>query len=215
MTARKKARPKADGIPVYCSHTAIVATESLVPNPRNPYEHPDEQVALLAKIVAGQGWRNPIVVSARSGFIVKGHCRLMAAQLLDKDSVPVDVQEYASEAAEHADLIADNRLAELAEVNRAELKDLIETVDTGEIDLDFTGHVKSEIEALMTAAGDLNPDDYQIDPDEAGGTGKAPNVLSLEVPLEHVDTVARWLANGEKVTAEGMGRGVMKRCGLE
>ena len=98
--------PKADGIAVHCSHTALVDTESVVPNPGNPNHHPQPQVELLAKIIAGQGWRNPIVISARSGFVVKGHCRLLAAQHLKVKTVPVDIQQYATEASEHADLIA-------------------------------------------------------------------------------------------------------------
>ena len=41
--------------------------------------------------------------SNRSGFIVKGHCSLAAARLLGVESVPVDYQDYETEAAEWAD----------------------------------------------------------------------------------------------------------------
>ena len=56
----------------------------LVPHPRNPNKHGDNQIALLAKIIGNQGWRNPIVVSERSGFIVAGHGRLGAARVLER-----------------------------------------------------------------------------------------------------------------------------------
>lgn len=207
--------PRADGIPVFCSHTTIVDIESVVANPRNPNHHPGPQVDLLSKIIAGQGWRNPIVVSARSGFVVKGHCRLLAAKHLKKKKVPVDVQNYTSEASEHADLIADNRVAELAEMDRGELKDLIETIDTGEVDLDFTGYIEDEIEALMTAAADVDSGMFdETKKEDAAKSGKAPNQITIDVPLEHVDTVCLWLANGENVTPEGMGKGVLRRCEL-
>ena len=70
----------ADGVAVYCAHDKIVDTDSLVGNPRNPNKHPKEQITALAKIIKCQGWRHPIVVSNRSGFVVKGHGRLLAAK---------------------------------------------------------------------------------------------------------------------------------------
>lgn len=124
---------------VFCSHTEMRATESLVEHPRNYNTHPKEQINLLAKIIRHQGWRNPITVSARSGFVVKGHGRLAAARLLECESVPVDVQEYKDEASEYADMIADNRIAELAEADQDALKGLL-TDDVFEgFDLDLTG----------------------------------------------------------------------------
>ena len=81
----------------------MVDIEAMVENPRNPNKHSDKQISLLAKIIKSQGWRNPIVVSNRSGFIVKGHCRLAAARLLEVESVPVDYQDYDTEAAEWVD----------------------------------------------------------------------------------------------------------------
>lgn len=67
---------------IYCAHTDVVATDSLIENPRNPNRHPEDQIIALAKIIRHQGWRNPIVVSRRSGFVVKGHGRLLAARML-------------------------------------------------------------------------------------------------------------------------------------
>ena len=62
-------------IQVYCAHSRMVDIEAMVENPRTPNKQSDKQISLLAKIIKSQGWRNPIVVSNRSGFIVKGHCR--------------------------------------------------------------------------------------------------------------------------------------------
>lgn len=143
----------ARGTPVYCAYDELVDVEALVPNPRNPNRHPDEQVELLAKIIAHQGWRVPITVSRRSGFIVRGHARLLAARKLGETNVPVDYQDYETEAAEWADLIADNRIAELADVDETLLKDLIQEIDTGELDLELTGYREEELERLLTAVG--------------------------------------------------------------
>lgn len=141
---------EADGIPVYCAFDELVDPVSLVPNPRNPNKHPDEQVRLLAKIIKAQGWRAPITVSNRSGFVVRGHARLAAALALGVDLVPVDRQNYATEAEEWADLVADNRIAELAEKDNAVLKDVLQELDTGVIDMELTGYTEPAIERLMT-----------------------------------------------------------------
>lgn len=136
---------------VNCAHDEMVPIHKLVRNPRNPNTHSDEQIRLLAKIIDYQGWRNPIVVSTRSGFIVKGHARLTAAEVLELEEVPVDYQDYDSEAQEWADMLADNRIAELAEIDRTVLKDLIEELDTGAVDIELTGYNDQAIEDLMTA----------------------------------------------------------------
>ena len=61
------------GVKVHCTFEKAVDVVDLVEHPRNPNKHSDKQIALLAKIIRNQGWRNPIVVSADSGFIVAGH----------------------------------------------------------------------------------------------------------------------------------------------
>jgi len=126
------------GIEVHCAFDKEVDLVDLVPHPRNPNKHDDRQIGLLAKIIRNQGWRNPIVVSDRSGFIVSGHGRKEAAHLLGVEKVPVDRQSFTNEAEEYAHLIADNRIAELAEPSKDELAELIKELE-GKIDLDLTG----------------------------------------------------------------------------
>lgn len=135
MDYKTEAQPKATagGIPVFCAHDAIVAIEKLIPNPKNPNTHPDAQIQALGRIIRQTGWRAPITVSKRSGFIVKGHGRLAAAKLEGLTEVPVDYQNYTNEAEEYADLVADNRIAELAEIDNKLLADIFADIDTGEI----------------------------------------------------------------------------------
>ena len=139
-------------IPIRCAHDEVIPLGDLKPNPRNPNKHPAEQIALLAKIIFSQGWRNPIVVSNRSGLITKGHARLEAARIIGADRAPVDRQDYGSEQEELADMIADNRIAELAEPDRGMLRELMEQLDTGDFDMDLTGFDNLALEELMTAA---------------------------------------------------------------
>lgn len=135
---------------INCAYKKLVKVEELVKHPRNPNTHTPKQIELLAKILKSTGFRSPIVVSERSGFIVKGHGRLESAIKAGFDSVPVDVQSYESEAEEYADMIADNRIAELSEMDSATLKDLLQELDSGAVDMDLTGFDQEALEDLMS-----------------------------------------------------------------
>lgn len=158
------AEPRAmiGDIPVFCVYDEILDIGKAVPNPKNPNSHPKAQIELLAKIIKAQGWRQPITISTRSGLIVKGHGRLEAALKLGADKVPVDFQNYATEAEEIADLTADNRLAELAEMNNTMLADILADFDTGEMPLELTGYTEEDLEGILeaiTGAEDAEPND--------------------------------------------------------
>ena len=140
-----ESRAIASDVDVWCSFDELVDITQMIENPRNPNKHPDKQIALLAKIIKNQGWRMPITVSKRSGFIVKGHGRLAAAKLLQVENVPVDFQDYASEAEEYADLIADNRIAELAEPDTEMIADILSDTMFEDFDMDLTGFDAEEL----------------------------------------------------------------------
>jgi len=144
--------PNISGIPVYCAFDEAVAIKQLKPNPRNPNRHPKAQIDLLAKNIGGLGWRHPITVSTLSGLIVAGHARLEAAKALKVDAVPVDYQDFLCPEDEMACLLSDNRLAELAELHMPDVVDILKEMDTGAVDLDYTGWADEEIERLMTWA---------------------------------------------------------------
>jgi hypothetical protein len=138
-------------IAVHCAHTALVHPDKLRPNPANPNKHSAHQIQLLAAIIQQQGWRAPITVSRRSGLVVRGHGRLEAAQLIGCEGVPVDEQHYESEAAEMADLLADNRIAELAELDDDGLRAVIDRIKESDpdFDLDLTGFTESDLLKLF------------------------------------------------------------------
>src|SRR5258708_38055821 len=82
-------------IKIECAHDKVVALADLKPHPANPNKHPEAQITLLAKIIKAQGWRNPIVVSNRSGLITKGHGRYEAAKLIGAGTAPVGRLMYS------------------------------------------------------------------------------------------------------------------------
>lgn len=145
----------AGNIPVFCAFDKIVPVEELKPNPKNPNRHPKDQVELLSRVIEAQGWRQPVKVSTRSGLIVSGHGRYEAALLLGCP-VPVDFQSYPSEEDELADLLADNRIAEMAEMDNAMLRDLFAELDASDFDIDLSGYTDDVVAALVDVIdGDL------------------------------------------------------------
>jgi len=120
-----------------CAYTELVELHRLIPNPKNANKHPEEQIEHLAKVMDYQGQRAPIVVSLRSGFIVKGHGRLEAMKKLGWPKAAVDFQQYESEAQEYADMIADNEIARYSELNIQMFKAEMENFK--DLDIDFFG----------------------------------------------------------------------------
>lgn len=117
---------------INCAHDELVPISKLKPHPRNRNTHPPDQIDRLAKIMEYQGWRTPIKVSTRSGFITAGHGRLAAAIKNKWTEVPVDYQDYETEEQEYADLTADNAIASWAELDLSGIN-----IDIGDLGPDF------------------------------------------------------------------------------
>lgn len=106
--------------------------DKLKPHPKNRNQHPEDQIERLAELIKHQGWRNPIIVSKRSGFIAAGHGRLSAAKKLGLEKVPVHYQDFESEEQEYAFLTSDNAIASWAELDLSAIN-----VDIQELGPDF------------------------------------------------------------------------------
>lgn len=161
-------------IPIHCAYDDLADITTLVPNPRNPNRHPDKQIDLLAKIIKNQGWRAPITVSTRSGFIVRGHGRLQAALKLGLMEVPVDRQDYSSEAEEWADMIADNRIAELSDLDDEAVSQLLAEIGD-DFDKELTGFNIKDIDKLIAQFENKEVVDDGFDVDRA--------VAEIDMPI--------------------------------
>jgi hypothetical protein len=102
---------------INCSFSELVEIHKLVPNPKNPNKHPQEQIEMLKKQLDFQGQRHPIIVSKRSGFVVAGHGRLEAMKALGVEKVAVNYQDFENEAQEYAFIVADNGTAAWSELD--------------------------------------------------------------------------------------------------
>jgi len=213
-----KAKGLADGIEVWCSFDELTPVEDLKPNPRNPNTHPVRQIELLAKNIRYFGWRHPVTVSKRSGFIVAGHGRLAAARELGVKLVPVDYQDFASESDEMAVLIADNRLAELASLDLNSLEGIIDELKVEGFDTLLTGFDEADLEALLHSGDEESEGDSGEDAeDEDLGKGDVTIALGLyRFKVSQEDYLA-WL-DGVKQDAgfdkESVTKELRRRLGL-
>jgi len=152
-TRSHKKRP-AGGPLIRCMHDALVDPTSNVPNPKNEWhKHPKEQLDLYGMIVMETGFRRAIVISKRSGMIVKGHGLNLTAIARGWPVVPVEYQDYDNEEQELADMLADNKLAQLAGTDESKLRALLSGLD-GKIDLQIAGLTMQEIEDMKVTPPD-------------------------------------------------------------
>ncbi len=159
-------------IEVKCQYKEMVDPTSLVPNPKNPNKHSDKQIELLKKLIEHQGWRHPIIVSNRSGFVCAGHGRLQAALKMGAEQVPVDYQDFENEAQEYQFIVSDNAIAEMAELDKILIQQ--DVLDFGP-DFDFE----------MLGIPDFNREFDKTDLDEAKsmvGDVDKKFVLEVEFP---------------------------------
>lgn len=138
---------------IKCEFKELVDIVKLVPNPKNPNKHSEKQIDLLQRLIKHQGWRHPIIVSNRSGFVCAGHGRLQAAQAMGLKQVPVDYQDFDSEAQEYQFMVSDNTIQELSELDRTMVNQ--DVLDFGpDFDLEMLGIPDFKI--------DLNENDIEI-----------------------------------------------------
>ena len=65
--------------------------------------------------------------------------------------VPVEYQEYSSEAEEYADLTADNRLAELSEMNDDKLAEILAEIESSDLPTELTGYTDEDLDSILDA----------------------------------------------------------------
>lgn len=125
----------------------LVDIDSLVLNPKNNNKHPKEQIERLAKLIQYQGFRNPVVVSKRTGFVLAGHGRIEAAKIAGLKEVPAMFQDFDNEAQEYAYLTSDNAIAAWAELDLSAVN--VEMLDLGpDFDIDLLGIKEFTIEPM-------------------------------------------------------------------
>lgn len=124
----------------------MVGIKKVIPYEGNPRRN-EEVVDKVAASLNEFGWQQPIVVD-KEMVVVAGHTRLQAAKKLKMDKVPIHVADLTETQAK-AYRLADNRIAEDADWDRALLGLEIRQLDDLGFDLDLTGFNNLELSNLL------------------------------------------------------------------
>ena len=132
--------------------------DELKPDPANPLRHSKKQIRQIANSIKAFGFNAPILID-RDGNIIAGHGRWLACRLLGWSEVPTLCLDHLSPAQARAFMIADNRLAEIADWDDRLLAQQLK--ELSEIVLDFniedTGFEIGEIDLRIMALDDEPP----------------------------------------------------------
>jgi DNA modification methylase len=132
----------------------------LTPYARNSRTHSEAQVAQIAASIREFGFTNPVLIDGK-GEIIAGHGRVLAAQSLGLEAVPVLILDHLTEDQRRAYVIADNKLALNAGWDEDLLRQEIEALSAASLDLDLLGFDQDELAALLNP-----PSQSEADPDE-------------------------------------------------
>ncbi len=130
---------------IKATHIEIVKIDSIKLNPENRNKHPKEQVDRLAEILTYQGFRRPVTISNRTGHLVCGEGRYLAAKQLKLTEIPAMFQDYDTPEQEFADAIADNAVDKWSNLDWALLDQDMRALGP-EFDLDLLGLKNFSIE---------------------------------------------------------------------
>jgi ParB-like chromosome segregation protein Spo0J len=134
----------------------MVAIGQVVPYERNPRNN-QAAVDGVAASIEEFGWQQPIVVDSDMVIIV-GHTRLLAAQKLGLEKVPVHIATELTPAQVKAYRLADNKTGEAADWDEELLKLELEDLKLDNFNLELTGFDSVEIQKIVQAVTTLPPD---------------------------------------------------------
>ncbi|MBB9692259.1 ParB N-terminal domain-containing protein, partial [Escherichia coli] len=169
--------------------------QELSPYAHNARTHSTEQVVQLVESIKQFGWTNPVLIDEK-GEIIAGHGRVMAAEMLKMDSVPVIVLSGLTDEQKKAYRLADNRLPMNAgwdeDLLRMELSDLI----NADFDVSLTGFSSTEIDELLTdvlpgTGNEEEPYTTKIDTPVYEPSGDKPDISELYDDTKTQELVSR------------------------
>jgi 16S rRNA G966 N2-methylase RsmD len=153
---------------------------SISVDPRNARRHPVNNLSAIKKSLETYGQRKPIVVNQNTNTIEAGNGLYLAAKELGWTTIACVFVDDQKEMATAYGLM-DNQSAIISEWDLPTLKDLLQELDTGELDMAITGFTSEELEDLMTqfhVPGEGLTDDDAI-PEQVGTVCKKGDLWKL------------------------------------
>ncbi len=150
------------------AHLKIVLRKiaDLIRFPRNARTHSEQQIAQIAASIKEFGWTNPILIGP-DDVVIAGHARLLAAQKLGMEEVPVIVLDGLTLAQRKALVLADNRLALNAGWDEDLLRLELEELQSFDFNLDVIGFEPHELDELLGDPDETRADEAPALPDIA------------------------------------------------
>lgn len=156
------ARLKTSTWPSLARRLELWPLDRLRPYDRNPRTHSDEQIDQIAASIREFGFNNPILVDTEAG-IIAGHGRLLAAQKLGLDEVPVVVLDHLSPNQRRAYLLADNQIAAKAGWDDLLLTEELRALEEEHIDVGMLGFSDEELSDLLGDHSAFDPGGDSLD----------------------------------------------------
>jgi len=128
-----------DTLSIRAKNIELVETAKVVPNKKNRNTHSTEQIERLCEIIRFQGFRSPLIISNRSGMLVSGHGRLLAAKKLKMKHVPVIYQDFDDDDQEFAAGVSENAIASWAELDMSGINLDLADLNGQDFNIDLLG----------------------------------------------------------------------------
>lgn len=149
---------------------ARISVERLTHDPDNARARGPRAVEAIAKSLEAFGQQKPIVVT-EGGVVIAGNGTLDAAKLLGWEALECQVADL-SPAQARAFAVADNRTAELAYWNDAQLLRALDAAQEAEM-LEATGFDEADLDGIRRALEGAEEDDPSIGAPSAGGDSES------------------------------------------
>jgi DNA modification methylase len=135
-------------------HIEHLPISQLKRNARNPRRHPDKQIRMLARNIDTFGFLLSCLVDEKNRLL-SGNARVLAAERLGITEIPVVRIQHLTEGEKRAFIIADNKLAELADWDAEILRGELQFFANLNIDFDFSaiGFETAEVDIILDTNG--------------------------------------------------------------
>lgn len=134
------------------------SVSDLIHYPHNAREHPESQLKMLEKSISKFGFNVPVLVS-KTGVIIAGHGRLLAAERCGLKTVPAIRLPHLDEAGERAFRIADNGIALKGKWSAERLATEVRFLLDSDLDPMEIGFETGEIDFMLKPLGDDEDDE--------------------------------------------------------
>lgn len=142
-----------------------VQLSEVQPHPKNPKQG---DVGAIAESIEANGWYGRILVQKRTGFIIAGNHRYLAAAHRGEDSVPAEIIDVDDATALRL-LLADNRIADRGDYSDEQLALVLSEILEAGGNLSGTGYDNDDLDQLLhdLSGYDANITETSDDPWEA------------------------------------------------